>query len=110
MDEIRYSRLESRVDEIKDDLSEVKAEQKITNHNIEDLKSHMISHTESVKNHVAGDDKIIAQLLPIIDEFKFEKERKRRRLESLKAWGIRLGIPSILVGIIGGIVKIWISF
>lgn len=110
MDAERFSRLENRVDEIKDDLADVKAEQKITNHHIESLKDHMQIHSELVKQHVAGDDKIITEIAPLIEEFKFQQERRKRRIENLKLWGMRLGIPSVLIGIIGGVVKIFHSF
>lgn len=102
----RIARIETRVDEIRDDLSDLKAEQKITNNNIENLKEHMVQHSELVKQHVAGDDKIITELIPLIEEFKFQKERKKRRIESLKLLGMKLGIPSVIVAIVGGIVKI----
>lgn len=110
MDEVRFSRLENRVDEIKDDLAEVKAEQRVTNHHIESLKDHMEIHSDLVKKHVAGDDKIISEIAPLIEEFKFQRERRKRRVEGLKLWGMRLGIPSVVVGIIGGVVKIFSSF
>lgn len=109
MDEIRFSRLENRVDEIKDDLAEVKAEQRVTNHYIESLKDHVETQSDLVRQHVTGDEKIITEIAPIIAEFRFQQERKKRRMESLKLWGMRLGIPSVIVAIIGGIVKIWTS-
>lgn len=110
MDEIRFSRLESRVDEIKNDVAEVKADTKILSHSINDLRDHVKNHNEIVKTHVAGDEKIITEIAPIIEEFKFEKERKRRRMASLKEWGMKLGIPATIVAIIGTILKVWLSF
>lgn len=110
MDDTRFSRLENRVDEIKDDLADVKAEQRVTNHHIETLNKNMEIHSELVKSHVAGDDKIITEIAPLIEEFKFQQERKRRRIESLKLWGMRLGIPSVIIGILVGLTKIYSYF
>ena len=110
MDETRFTRLETRVDEIKGDLAEVKAEQQINSSRLDDLKDHVKEHTEAVRNHVAGDDKIISEIAPIIEEFKFQQERKRRRMASLKLWGMKLGIPATVLGIIATAVKIWFSF
>lgn len=110
MDDARFSRLENRVDEIKDDLSDVKAEQKITNNNIESLKEYMDKHSKLVSKHVTGDEKIITEIAPIIEEFKFQQEKRRRRIEAFKVWGTKLMIPSIIIGMLAGIAKIVSSF
>lgn len=109
MDEIRFSRLEARVDEIKDDVAEVKAQQMITSHNVDDLKGYIKEQTEIVKSHVTGDDKIITEIGPIIEEFRYQQERKKRRIESAKIAGLKLSLVSGVVGIIVGIFKIFTS-
>jgi methionine synthase II (cobalamin-independent) len=107
MDETRFTRLEKRVDEIKDDLSEVKADVKITTHTIDDLKTSFRDYTETVKKHVNGDEKIITEIQPIIEQFKFEQELKRRRHESLKKWGMKLGIPATILALISAAITLF---
>lgn len=116
MDDSRFTRLETRVDEIKDDVAEVKAEQKVLTTGLSDLKEHVKEHTKAVMGHVAGDDKIITEIQPIIEEFKFQQEEKRRAEEKkkardakLKRWGMRLGIPATLISMMGTIWKVWFS-
>jgi hypothetical protein len=107
MDEQRFGRLENRVDQIKDDVAEVKADQKIqTIANVE-MKDAIKELTHAVTAHVAGDDKIITEIHPIIEEFKFQQEKRRRRTQSLKDWSLKLAIPSTVIGIIGVLVKIF---
>jgi hypothetical protein len=98
------------VDEIKDDVAEIKADQKINSSHITDLKEAMKQYVDVTMKHVAGDEKIISEIAPIIEEFKYQQERKRRRAESMRYWGLKLGIPATVVAIIGGAVKIWVSF
>lgn len=110
MDETRFTRLENRVDEIKDDLAEVKAEQKVNAMSLHDLKEDIREQTKAVLGHVAGDEKIITEIAPIIEEFRFQQEKKKRRNESLKTWGLRLGIPATIIGMLAGAAKFWFSF
>lgn len=110
MDEGRFSRLEIRVDEIKDDISEMKAEQRVLTHSIENLKLTVKDQNETMKAHVAGDAKIINQIKPVIEEFKFAQEQKRRRIAQFKEWTLKLGVPATIIGIIAASVKIWTSF
>jgi uncharacterized coiled-coil DUF342 family protein len=110
MDEVRYARLESRVDEIKDDVSEIKADQKINNYEMSELKNAIKEQIDVVRSHVTGDEKIISQLEPIIQDFQFRQERQRRRVSALKELGMKLAIPATVVGLIGASIKIWVSF
>jgi hypothetical protein len=109
VDEQRFGRLENRVDQIKDDVAEVKAEQKVQSATNVEMKDAIKELTQAVTAHVAGDDKIITEIHPIIEEFKFQQERRRRRRQSLKDLALKLGIPSIIIGMIAGIVKIFAS-
>lgn len=113
MDETRFSRLESRVDEIKDTVSELKANSKVQNEIIKDLKDDFKEHTSLVKEHVAGDTKIITELQPllgtlseIVDDYSYKKETKRRKMDKIKYYTARLGLVSLVVGVIVGISKL----
>ena len=120
VDENRFTRLETRVDEIKDDVAEVKAEQKILNNSVVNLSEDMKEHIQVVRDHVTGDDKIITEIQPllqvlphlteVVEEYKIEKAIREKRKEALKMWAMRLGIPSVILGMAGAIVKIWTSF
>ena len=110
MDANRFSRIETRVDEIKDDLAEVKAEQKIISHSILDLKEDIHKHTLVVRGHVAGDEKIISELIPLIGDYKFHKEKTRRRNAQLKDFSIKIGIVTAVLGLVGGVIKFFVSF
>lgn len=100
MDDSRFARLETRVDEIKDDVAEVKAEQKMTNATNAEMRDSIKELTKAVTAHVAGDDKIITEIHPIIEEFKYQQEKRKRRNEGLKTWGLRLGVTSTAIGLI----------
>lgn len=111
----RFSRLENRVDEIRDDLSEVKSDSKIHNLFIAEIKNEIQNHHKTIKQHVIGDNKIIKEIQPLlaalpelkvmIDDHKFEKEKKQRTFYNLKAWSIKLGIIGTVMGIIGAFFK-----
>lgn len=113
MDESRFTRIETRVDEIKDDVAEIKAEQRVQGENIQ-------AHTLAVQAHVAGDEKIITEIKPILDilptltevigEHQFNKEIKRRRAEKFKTWGVRIGTTTGGLTLIGLILKAFSFF
>lgn len=80
MSDTRLDRLESKVDKIQDQVSELQV----------DLKVHM----KLVEEHVTGDKKIINEIQPMIQDYYFEKQQKARRAESLKKAGILAAIVS----------------
>jgi len=83
MDDQRFARLEVRVDEIKDDVAEIKAEQKINAYTMSELREYIKEQSETVKAHVSGDDKIIQEIGPIIEEFRYQQESRRRRIQKM---------------------------
>ena len=107
MNDQRLARLESRVDEIKDDVAEIKAEQKVNSHSMLDLKHYVQEQSELIKSHVSGDDKIITEIAPIIEEFRFQQQVKKRRVQAMKDLGLKLGLFATVVGIFVGGVKIF---
>lgn len=107
MDDNRLARLETRVDEIKDDLAEVKADQKASNIFMQEFKAEFKEHKEIVKEHVMGDNKVINQIMPLLSdmseliyEHKFAKEAKKRKITMLKDWSLKIGLISAIVATI----------
>ena len=54
MDELRFQRPEDKVDHVKEDLQELRT----------DIKIHM----SKVEDHVAGDNKIITHIMPLLEK------------------------------------------
>lgn len=89
----KLDKLEQKVDVLKEDMAELKA----------DVKAHIATsqvHMDVIKSHIAGDQKIINAIEPLIKElpdlveivrqYNFEKELKERRKEKLVLWTKRL--------------------
>lgn len=102
IDETRFQRVESKLDELKDDMTELKTDFRI--------------HINLVEEHVAGDKKIINQITPILDklpsimeiveDYQFTKVLKQKRMDSIKEVTTKLGLVGLVLGIIVSIVKI----
>lgn len=99
--EKRIERIEVRVDEIKDDVSELKADFKI--------------HTKLIEEHVAGDTKIIKEIQPLLNviphltemtqDYAYKKHRKEKIQDNIKDMSMKLGLVSLILGIVTGVVK-----
>ena len=83
MDDTRIARIEMRVDEIKDDVAELKADSKLQREVLKDIKEDLKTYTIEVSSHVAGDNKIITEIMPllkvlpnIIEDYTFEKKKR----------------------------------
>lgn len=86
--EERFQRIEDKVDDLKQDVTEIKSE--------------MRHHVKVVEEHITGDKKIIKdwkpvvelvpQLKEIIDNHKFEKELSKRRNRMLMTVATVVGI------------------
>lgn len=118
MDENRFNRLEERVDSVKDDIAEIKAKQSVSHTILCDLREDFHSHVEEIKDHIAGDKKIINHIDPllsilptlseIVQKYHYEKtkaeedaEVKRNRNEAWKNTSVKVGvIGSILSAIL----------
>lgn len=85
----RLDRLETKVDKVQDDISELRSDFKL--------------HLKVIEEHVAGDKKIINEIQPIIEQFKFDQEQKTRRYRTLKIIGT---ISAIFAAIATGIAKL----
>lgn len=107
MDKDRFSRIENRVDEIKDDIAELKADIKIQSNNIDTLSEQFRIHVKLVEKHVAGDTKIINEISPyfgdlkqIIADHKFKQEKNERVMKVIKQYTMYLGLVSLITGIL----------
>ena len=97
--EKRFDRLEQRVDEIKEDVVELKADFKV--------------HTELVREHVAGDSKIIREITPliealpdlkmIVEEYHYDKKLTKEKANKRKELMDKLKIVSLIIAIAGSI-------
>lgn len=95
----RFSNLEQKVDKVKDDVNEIKMELKLQR---VDLSRAM----EIVEKHVAGDNKIINEIAPlmhhmpslvdIVQEYKYEKEKKAKFWNNIKNYSIMASIGAAL--------------
>ena len=95
--EKRFDRLEQRVDEVKDDVVELKHEFRV--------------HTELMKEHIAGDKKIIQKITPLLDalpainsivqDHHLDRLEKSRSSKKRKVLMDRIKIVSGILGIIG---------
>lgn len=102
----RYDRLESKIDKVNDDVTEVKVD-------MAEVKNMVKNTNEIMSEHIAGDNKIISQLAPILNELgdmvqdhTYNKMKKEERFDKLKLWSIRLSLFGTVVGIGAGIAKI----
>lgn len=100
------SKLESKIDKVSDDVTEVKIE-------MSEVKALVKTNNEIMKEHIAGDGKIIDQIVPILDELgsmvqdhKYNKLKKEKLTEKLKMVSLKLGVLGTIVGIGAGIAKI----
>lgn len=99
--EVRFQRMEDKIDSVKEDVMEVKIE-------VNEMKSDIKSHMNKVEQHVAGDNKIINELQPILnklphivemaEEYHVSKQIKRRVWKYVGGFGL-------ITGIVGGLVK-----
>ena len=99
--EIRFQRMEDKIDSVKEDVMEVKIE-------VNEMKSDIKSHMNKVESHITGDNKIINELQPILnklphivemaEEYHVSKQIKKRVWKYVGGFGL-------ITGIIGGLVK-----
>lgn len=88
----RLERLEDKVDKLKEDISELKTDFKV--------------HTALIQEHVAGDKKIIIELQPMLEHYRFEKEKKEIFYKRAKLGSQLAAILSVSVMVIGKILSL----
>ena len=102
--EVRFQRMEDKIDSVKEDVMAVKSE-------VSEMKTDIRHHMEKVEEHVAGDKKLINEIQPILtklpqivemaEEYHVSKRLKERTIKLL-------GIIGMLVGIASGLAKMGI--
>jgi len=100
--EVRFQRMEDKIDSVKEDVTEVKME-------VNEIKTDIRHHMSKVEQHVAGDNKIINEIQPILnklphivemaEEYHIGKQMQKRLLKYF-------GIFATVVGVVGGLVKL----
>ena len=101
----RFDKLEEKVEEVKDDINELKVEFRV--------------HTELMREHVAGDSKIIQQITPLLDalpdlkdivtEYHLDKREAKKKAQERTVILDKIKIVSGILGIIGMISAYFLS-
>lgn len=88
IDESRFQRLEDKVDDVREDVGELRSDMKLYMRHIED--------------HIAGDKKVIDKLVPVLDKLpqivevaeqhQFEKKMKKKATKALAVVATVAGI------------------
>jgi aspartate carbamoyltransferase catalytic subunit len=104
MDELRFARVEQRIDELKEDMSEVKVETRLQGQKVDDLKDQFSKHTEVIEKHVLGDEKIITHIAPLVrvlphleemvEDYKFNRIQKQKRADLFKSISVKIGVAT----------------
>lgn len=117
MDSDRFNRLEERVDEIRDNVADLKAESKLHNETTRQLRNEIHAYTSAVKDHVSSDNKIINQVKPLleslpeikilVDDSLYRKRKNEEMKQKFKDISLKLGIVSATVGILYGVIRLF---
>ncbi len=117
MDSEQFLRLDERIDQIKDNVAELKAETKLNSLLINEMRDDLKSSMITITRHVSGDDKIITaihplleSLKPMLEEHNLKKLKLRHRNEMLGLWSKRLGLILTIITAVGGLISIFASF
>lgn len=101
---------QDKLDRVSTDVTELKVKVSMLDEKLDD-------HMKEIKEHVAGDKKIINELTPVLsklptivemaEEHRFRVKKLERRRTLLKDISLKLGVISLIVGIAVGIVRIF---
>jgi len=108
MSDDRFNRIEIKVDKIDEKVNGVKID-------ITELKSDMRQHMRVIEEHVAGDNKIIEHISPMlpifpdladmVKDYTFKKEKDSRRMAVMKLWSLRIGLAATTIGLLTALVS-----
>jgi wobble nucleotide-excising tRNase len=103
-DEVRFQRMEDKIDSVKEEISEVKVE-------VTEIKADIKYHIDRVEDHITGDKKIINEIQPILAKMphiiEMAEEYHLSKKMKAKVWRAVGGV-GMLVGIAAGLAKIGI--
>lgn len=110
-----YGRVDTRIDTIKDDVAELKAEQKMIRDEVGETRIDIQDLTVEMRGHVAGDNKIVTHLTPImadlkemVEDHKFKKLEHEKKHKRYKSLALKLGLVATVLAIIGSVFKYFI--
>lgn len=99
----RLDKLEEKVDAVKEDVMELKSDFKI--------------HTTLIREHVAGDNKVISDLKPIlaklpdivqiVEDYQYSKMNRQKKMEFIADWTKKLTFVSTAIGVIYAILQLF---
>jgi len=105
--DVRFNRLEEKVDKIDDKVDQINLE-------LVEMKMEFKSQNQLIRSHVMGDEKIITALQPLIPQLKamaedygFQKQKSLKRVKAFKQYGIYFGAFSATISVIGALIKIF---
>lgn len=115
MDKERFAKLEVNVEDLKDDMKQVKGDVGDMKVSFAKVEGH-IDHTQKqVERHITSDEKIITQISPLLDlmgpmaeiiqAHEYKKQKKEERLSKWRTWGLKLGVIGTGIGILVGLTK-----
>lgn len=98
----RLDKLEQKVDAVKEDVMELKSDFKI--------------HTTLIKEHVAGDNKVISDLRPIlaklpdiveiVEDYQYAKQSRERKMQAIADWTKKLTFVSTAIGVVYALLQL----
>lgn len=115
MEKLRFDRIEDRVEKMDDKIDHIKDE-------LYGLKSDFKIFSHKIERHVAGDEKIITEIQPTLNDFRdfirndlpIIKELAKKELvkneidkmttKKLHNWKLILGVVAAATSIVGGVV------
>jgi len=111
--EDRLNRLEKKVDNVKDEVGELKTEFTVHTHKIE-------SKMDIFEEHITGDTKIINTIEPVIEklpdilevveDYKYEMRKKNEEQERRNALASKVRIWGGVIATVGTVVGLLVTF
>ena len=109
----KIDKLEQKLDKVTDDVTDVKVD-------VAEMKTLMKVTYDKVEEHIAGDNKIITKLDPILEQLgemvadhvyskakaKEEKEQRELRTKKWQIVALKLGVVATVVGIVAKVLEI----
>lgn len=102
----RFDKLDNKLDKVTDDVIEVKMD-------VVEIKTLLKISNNKMEDHIAGDNKVIDQLVPILGQLSemvqdhvYNKTNSKKRSEKLKSVAIKLGIAGTILSMLTGAARL----